>query len=100
MNHVFLGSLYILGLMWGSGLANQADLSSEASGPGVLQQARYCVVVQVVDEIPNPCLMGCSQFIRCQRGQRGASIPRTLTITGGAQRQLGLEREEGVQKEM
>ena len=64
--------LFILGLVGWSALANQADLGSEAAGPGVLQQPGHSVVVEVVNEVAHSGLMGCAQLVRRQWGQRGA----------------------------
>lgn len=77
------------------GLTHKSDLSSKAPSSSVLQKTRHCVVVQVVDEVPNACLVCCSQLICCERGQRGTCSPRTtaITVSGRAQGQLRLEEE-------
>lgn len=82
--------------MRGPGLAHQPDLGGEASGSSVFQKARHGVVVQVVDEVPDPGLVCCSQLIRSQRRQRGTRRPGSaaITVTGRAQGQLRLETEK------
>ena len=97
MLSVFSCSSHILGLVRGPGLAHQSDLSSKATGSSVLQKTRHCVVVEVVNEVPDPCLVSRSQLVCSQRGQRGTCSPRptAIAITGGAQGQLRLERGEG-----
>ena len=64
------GAAYILRLMWRPRLALQVDLSSKALDSGILLKNRYCIVVEVVDEVPNSCLMGCSQLIRYKKGAK------------------------------
>lgn len=81
-------------------LAHQSDLGGEASGLGVLQQSRHCVVVQVIDEIPNPGLVCCAQLVGSQRqqgGTRGRS-PAEITVVGRTQRQLRLQITNGTAK--
>ncbi len=59
-------SAHVLGLVRGSGLAHQADLSSKASSTGILEQAGHSVVVQVVDKVTHTCFMG-SLELRCRQ---------------------------------
>lgn len=83
--------------MWWPRLAHQADLSSKSSGSGILQQARHSVVVQVIDEIPDTCLVGRSQLICSKRWQRRACGPRRapfITVTRKTQGQQWLKRVE------
>lgn len=79
------------------GLAHQPDLGGEASGLGVLQQSRHCVVVQVIDEIPDPGLVCCAQLACSQRQQRGTQgpSPAEITVAGGTQWQLWLQITNG-----
>lgn len=95
--YLFSCSSHILGLVRGSGLAHQSDLSSKAPGSSVLQKTRHSVVVEVVNEVSDSCLVSRSQLVCSQRGQRGTCSPRptAIVITGGAQGQLRLERGEG-----
>lgn len=81
-------------------LAHQSDLGGEASGLGVLQQPRHCVVVQVIDEIPNPGLVGCAQLVCSERQQGGAQgpSPAEITVAGRTQWQLRLHITNGTAK--
>lgn len=89
-------TVYTLWLMRWSRLAHQADLSSEASGFGVLQKSRYCIVVQVIDKIPNASLVCRSQLVCSQRRQRGTQgpSPAKITVVGRTQWQLWLQKTE------
>lgn len=92
---------HILGLMGGPRLADQSDLGSKASGSSIFQKTRHRVVVQVVDEVPDPGLVCCSQLICSQRRQRGTRSPGSaaITVTGRAQGQLRLETKKKKQAE-
>lgn len=91
--------VYTLWLMRRSRLAHQSDLSSEASGLGVLQKSRHGVVVQVIDQVPNPSLVRRSQLASGQRRQRGTqgASPAEVTVTGGTQWQLWLQKQRDTQ---
>lgn len=94
-------TVYALWLMRWSRLAHQLYLSSEASGFGVLQKSRHCIVVQVIDEVPDPSLVCRSQLVcsqRRQRGTRGPS-PTEITVTGRTQRQLWLHETNAESRE-
>lgn len=88
-------TVYTLWLVWWSRLAHQSDLRSEASGFGVLQKSRYCVVVEVIDQIPHASLVCRSQLVCSQRRQRGTQGPgpAEITVAGRAQWQLWLQTQ-------
>lgn len=82
--------------MWWPRLAHKADLSSKAPSSSILQKTWNCVVIQVVDEVADPCLVCRSQFISSQRRQRWACNPRctAFTFTREAQGQLRLQNRQ------
>lgn len=92
--HMNFCNSHILRLVRWPRLAHQADLGGEASSPSVLQKPRHCVVVQVIDEVPNSRLVGRSQFILRQRRQRGTGGLGSIVIKGRNEGQLRLEETE------
>lgn len=65
-------SVYTLGFVRKARLAHQSDFGGEATRPGVLQQTRHGIVVEVADEIADAGLVSRSQLLGSQGGQSGA----------------------------